>query len=75
MIINCRSLSLYRNVDNLSYGKDAIWSPVTLLGISRAECITNPLILIAATPVGAILRTLGNSGSPGPYLNVFKAVW
>ena len=49
-------------------------SPVSL-GIARAVFIVVPSIFIAATPVGAMRRTVGNSGLIGGCLNVLTAVW
>jgi len=44
------------------------------LGIDKAECIVVPLILIAATPVGAIKATVGLSGFTAPHPKVLTAV-
>ena len=49
-------------------------SPVST-GIARAVFIVVPSMLMAATPVGAIKRTVGNSGFMGACLNVFVTVW
>ena len=38
--------------------------PLTIGGILSPELIVVPLILIAATPVGARIRTFGLSGDP-----------
>ena len=44
------------------------------LGIANAVCIVVPLMLIAATPVGAISKTVGFSGLVIPCLKVFVVV-
>ena len=44
------------------------------LGIARAVFTVVPLIFMAATPVGAISNTEGNSGFIGACLNVFVTV-
>ena len=48
-------------------------SPVSL-GIDKAVWIVVPFMFIAATPVGAINRTVGSSGFTGASLKVFAAV-
>ena len=44
------------------------------LGVANAVCIVVPLMLIAATPVGAISKTLGFSGLVIACLKVFVMV-
>ena len=47
---------------------------VVSLGIAEAVFIVVPFMLITATPVGAIKRTVGNSGFIGGCLKVFLTV-
>ena len=48
-------------------------SPV-FLGIAKAAFIVVPLMLMAATPVGAHSKTVGFSGFIPPYINVLITV-
>ena len=50
-------------------------SSKTSLGIAKAEFITAPRTLTAATPVSAKRRRTGTSGFKGPCLKVFITVW
>ena len=78
--IDISSTIISFNSDRVNLNCVLFWSDILgakspdSLGIDKAVCIVVPLILIAATPVGAIKATVGLSGFIVPYLKVLTAL-
>ena len=78
--IDIPSTIIIFNSDKVNLNCVLFWSDIggakspDSLGIDKAVCIVVPLILMAATPVGAIKATVGLSEFTVPYLKVLTAV-
>ena len=78
--IDISSTIISFNSDRVNLNCVLFWSDILgaespdSFGIDKAVCIVVPLILIAATPVGAIKATVGLSEFIVPYLKVLTAV-